>query len=385
MIVRMLPVLTTVWLLGCGGSAETADGDAGIQAEEVGESTTTQRRQVRVETVVLSPTSFEDVIEVSGTVEADNDATLSSQTAGTLVYRVERGTYVRRNGLIAQIDSTLTYAALQQAMAQVDVAQAQYDLASDTYKRQEPLFKDSIISAIEFESIRAQMNQAAGQLNQAKAATDQVREQLENTRILAPFAGTVEMYLAEVGEQVTPGMQIARVVSTNRVKVTAGVPERYANDIEPGSVVEVSFDAYGGEMRKGSVTFIGRAINRDNRTFPVEIRLENGDQQLKPEMVARVSLVRDRLTDVLVIPQDAVPLDEEGHSVFVVVDKEGERIAERRRVVLGPSYAGKVVVEEGLEAGDEIVVVGQYNLTEGDAVEVANEDRTAMAVAASAN
>ncbi len=85
---------------------------------------------------------------------------------------------------------------------------------------------------------------------------------------------------------------------------------------------------------------------------------------------------------MIVIPQDAVPLDEEGHSVFVVVQQNGVQVAERRQVTLGPSYAGNVVVEQGLEAGDEVVVLGQYNLTEGDAVEIVNASRTTLAALA---
>ncbi len=379
----LLALLLFVTITGCSNAGESAEGtetDGTITTTSENNGTAGVRRQVRVETMRLQPSSFEDVIELTGAVGAQNDATVSAQATGTLVYRVPRGTYVGRNGRIAQIDSTLLYASYLQTKAQMDAARAQFDLAEDTYKRQEPLFQDSIISAIEFENVRAQRNQATAQLNQAKAIMAQIREQLDNTRITAPFGGTVEEYMSDVGEQVAPGMQVARVVNTDRVKVTAGVPERYANDIEKGSQVRVLLDAYGGQEREGEVTFVGRAINVNNRTFPVEIELENKDQVLKPEMVARLFLSRESLSDVIVIPQDAVPLDETGHSVFVVVDDNGTLVAERRSVTLGSSYGGKVVVEDGLYAGDEIVIVGQYNLTEGDAVEVVNTEYTGLSV-----
>ena len=101
---------------------------------------------------------------------------------------------------------------------------------------------------------------------------------------------------------------------------------------------------------------------------------------MKPEMVASLFLTRDVIEDVLVIPQAAVPLDEEGHSVFVVTTaSDGTPVAERRAVELGPSYDGNVVVESGLEAGDQVVVNGQYNLTNGDAVEVVNNTSNTVA------
>ena len=380
-----LPTLMALTLvIGCS-APESDETEAGVPTAEATEPATSQRRQVRVETLRLQPTSFQDVIEVTGAVEAYNDATVSAQGAGTLVYRVPRGAYVSRNGRIAQIDSTLMHAAYLQTKAQADAAQAQYDLAYDTFKRQEPLFQDSIISALEFESVRAQYNQASAQFNSAKALLAQIREQLNYARIRSSFGGTVETYFAEVGEQVTPGTPIARIVNTQRVKIAAGVPERYANDIEKNSSVRVVLDSYGGMEKEGTVGFVGKAINVNNRTFPVEIELDNSDQVLKPEMVAKIFLTREKLESVIVIPQDAVPLDETGHSVFVVIDESGTLVAERRPVTLGPAYGGNVVVEQGLFAGDEVVVLGQYNLTEGDAVEVVNTSQTAIAAAAPTN
>ena len=366
-----LTLLLGVLLFAGCSQQEAAEAEAPEQVAEATE--TTNRRQVRIETVFVNPSSFEDVIEITGTIEAYNDATVSAQVAGTINFRVPRGAYVGSNRVIAVVDSTLLHASYMQGVAQLEVAKAQYDLAHDTFKRQEPLFEDSIISALEFENVRAQYNQAAGQLSQAKAVVAQFREQLDNTRISSPFSGTVETYFAELGEQVTPGSPIVRVVNTRRVKVVAGVPERYANEIEKGTPVRIAFDTYGNAERTGTVSFVGNAINSMSRTFPIEIVLDNSDQNLKPEMVASLYLTRDEIKDVLVIPQAAVPLNEEGHTVFVVVDdNDGQAVAERRTVTLGPSYEGNVVVESGLEAGDQVVINGQYNLTDGDAVEVVN-------------
>lgn len=376
--ITSLTLLLGVFLFAGCSQQEAAEAETPEQVAEATE--TTNRRQVRIETVFVNPTSFEDVIEITGTIEAYNDATVSAQVAGTINFRVPRGAYVGSNRVIALVDSTLLHASYMQGVAQLEVAKAQYDLAHDTFKRQEPLFEDSIISALEFENVRAQYNQAAGQLSQAKALVAQFKEQLDNTRISSPFSGTVETYFAELGEQVTPGSPIVRVVNTRRVKVVAGVPERYANEIEKGTPVRIAFDNYGNAERTGTVSFVGNAINSMSRTFPIEIILDNSDQNLKPEMVASLFLTRDEIKDVLVIPQAAVPLNEEGHTVFVVVDdNEGQAIAERRIVTLGPSYEGNVVVESGLEAGDQVVINGQYNLTNGDAVEVVNSSSDTVA------
>lgn len=363
-------------LAGCAGSDEATPEEAETTATAEAPAT----RTVRVETLTLEPVMFQDVVEMTGTVEALDDATLSAQSAGTLTGLKRLGSYVGQGEVIAQIDPGLLRAGVQQAEAAVAAAQAQADLASDTYRRQEVLYADSIISATEFEAIRTQRAQAQASLAQAQAALTQAQEQLRNTTLIAPFGGTVEQHFAENGEQVAPGMPVVRIVNTSRVKVVAGVPERYASEIERGTSVELSFNAYGQGRRDGTVTFVGSVINPSNRTFPVEIEIPNRDRTLKPEMIAKVFVTRAELADRLVVPQTAVIRDENGVTMFVVDRRGGTPRAERRDVALGASYGGRVVVADGLRAGEEVIVVGQTNVTQGDAVEVvANETSSAIA------
>src|SRR5690606_5815600 len=139
------------------------------------------------------------------------------------------------------------------------------DLAADNLKRQEPLYRDSVISALEFENVRAGHNQAQAQLSQAKAALAQAQQQLRNTSVTAPFSGVVEERLVEKGEQVMPGTPVVRIVNTNLVKITAGVPERYAGDIEIGTPVQVDLASAGIGKRNGRVSFVGSAIDPQSR------------------------------------------------------------------------------------------------------------------------
>ena len=356
--------LLALAVAGCAG-ADGSDGTAPSTDEE-----SVAQRSVRVETLTLQPTTFEDIIELTGTVESDNDATLSAQSAGTVEYLAPLGRRVAQGAVIARLDQGLLNAALQQAEAQVENAQASLELAEDTYNRQEPLYRDSIISALEFQNVRAQLNQAKAAFRQADALRAQAQEQLDNTVIRAPSSGTVEEHAVERGEQATPGMPIIRIVDTRRVKVTVGVPERYAGDIEIGTAVQLDFQAYRGRVQEGRVTFAGSAINPLSRTFPVEIEVDNPDGTLKPEMIAEVYVSREHLDDVLVVPRAAVLRDEGGTGVFVVTDQGGTPAASRRPVTLGPAYAGSVIIESGLEAGAEVIVLGQTTVTEGDPVDI---------------
>lgn len=350
-------------LTGCGGDSNDAQG-AATAAEE--------GRSVRVETLVLSPTAFEDVVQITGSVEAIDDATLSAQTAGTVQSLARLGASLPAGGTVARLDPALVGSAVEQAQAGVDAAQAQFDLAQDNMTRNEPLFRDSVISAIEWENVRSQFNQARANLAQAEAALSQAREQLRRTRVATPFSGTVEDHLVEIGEQVMPGTPVARVMNTSRVRVVAGVPERYAADIAVGTPVTVNFRAYAGNEVRSEVSFVGRAINPDSRTFPIEIHLPNPAGTIKPQMVAEVYVTRQQIANALVVPRSAVIRDELGNSVFLV-EEEGDRsIAVKTPVVLGSGYGGNVVITN-LQAGDEVVVLGGANLTDGDRVQVMDQ------------
>jgi RND family efflux transporter MFP subunit len=315
--------------------------------------------KTRVETLVLEPTSFTDVIELTGSVEALDDATLSSQTDGTVTTLKDRGTRVQEGEIVATIDA-------EEAEAAVEQAKARYALAQDRFERQRPLYRDSVISALEFEQVRSERNQA-------RAALTQAQKRLANTRIRAPFTGTVEERFIEVGEQASPGTRVARLVNTRQVKVTAGVPERFANDIREGTPVQLDFRRYGAGVRTAEATFVGNAIDPESRTFPIEVTVQNEDDRLKPSMGVNLRVTRAVLDSALVIPRSAVLRDETGTHVYVADRSDSIVVARDRELVLGPATGGRVVADSGLAANDEVIIVGQNNVSPGAPLEIAQQ------------
>lgn len=354
--VLVLPMLLT--LSACGGDApETAP-----ETAEAVETTATP-----VEVVRVDRSTFRDVIELTGTVAAPNDATLSAEASGTITNLAPLGTTVRQGAAVAQINPVMGQAGVAQAEAALEAAEAQAELAEDQFRRQEPLLADSIISAAEFEAVRTQRASALAQVAQARAAVAQARQQLAYTRVVAPFTGTVEERLVERGEQVAPGMPVVRLVSTATVDIEAGVPERYANDIRRGTPVRIQPTAYGLLEVSGTVTFVGSAIDPQSRTFPIEISIDNREGTLKPAMITKLFVTRSVLDDVLAVPLAAIVRDERGASVFVAVPSESDRyVAERREIETGPASDGLIVVTDGIEAGDRVVVAGQTQIADGD-------------------
>lgn len=313
-------------------------------------------RVVAVESIIVEPAPFHEGVNITGIVESMNDAIISAEATGRVQELQPRGSEVTSGDVVAQLDETML-------RVNVDVARANYDMAQDAFERQEPLFEEEIITPLEFGTVRSQRDQARAQLEQAET-------QLANARISAPFNGRVEERMVEIGELLTNGSPVLRLVNTEQVKITAGVPEQYANDIGEGSTVTLSLRAYGGGTREATVTFAGNVISFETRTFPIEVEVDNPARLMKPQMTVQLMVTRSILEDAITVPRTAIVRDETGQNVYVV-NRDAERpIAEYRLVETGRSTDGNVLITDGLFAGDEVVVAGITNLNVGDIVRV---------------
>jgi RND family efflux transporter MFP subunit len=188
--------------------------------------------------------------------------------------------------------------------------------------------------------------------------------------VAAPISGVLEARPIEIGTMVGVGTPVARIVQVDPIKVIAGVPERFAGLVESSSRAIVTFEALGSERYDADVRYVGATVNPSNRTFEVELSIPNRERAIKPEMVANVQVVLREREDAIVIPQEAVVRVEEGFVAFVVTDRDGESMAEVRSVRLGPAQRNQLVVEEGLAAGDRLIVLGQNQVADGDHVRV---------------
>lgn len=327
-----------------------------------------------VELATVSPSAFAETFEVTGKLTAPQDVMVAARGAGEVLSIVERGTAVKAGDQIAKVDPALTQAGAAQAQATIQLARASLSLAQDTLARQKPLFEKQIISGLEYRRLQGQVDQARAQLAQANAAARSASTQVRYTEVLAPFDGVVEQRLVERGEQLAPGKPVVRLVNTATLRVKAGVPERYARDVAAGQTASIDFSTYGLGIREGTISFVGQAIDRASRTFPVEIDLANDDGSLKPEMSVRVVLSRSANAEAIVVPQTAVLRDVDGDSLFIAEgtlasgEAQTRLTARRVPVVLGRSSGGRVEVTSGIAAGMRVITRGQASLTTGDAV-----------------
>ena len=313
-------------------------------------------RLMPVETVTMLSGDFDDYIRLSGTVEAIDDATISSESSGRILSISSRGDQVRRGDVIARLDDRVI-------RAQYDAAKTGYELAEDTFNRLESLYADSIISTQDFRSARAQRDQAKAQL-------ELTNKQLMDSQIAAPFAGRVEERFVRSGELVNPGQPVVRLVNTDAIRILAGIPERFSGEITEGSEVEVNIRSLSIEPIVTRVAYAGNVIDPDTRTYTIEVELDNSEGIIKPDMIVELQVNRSTLQDVLIIPRTAVLRDEEGSSVFISRVENGVKFAELVSVTTGMSSGPIIQIINGLEEGDEVVVSGMRSLSIGDQLNV---------------
>lgn len=350
----LVPVAALLIACGGGNDAEAAPTAEGTEAGEFVRSV-----NVQVEPVV--PGAFTEYVTVTGSVEANRDVVVAAEEAGVIrqVY-VDRGARVGAGQALAKIDDGVL-------RAQVDQARAAAELAQTTYERRKALWENEQIgSEIAYLEARSAAQQAAANL-----AT--LERRLARTVVRAPFAGFLEERMVELGSTVSPGTPVARVVDTSPVKVVGDVPERFASDVSTGRDAMIRFEAIGVDVR-GTISFVGAAVDNRSRTFPIEVRVDNPEGRFKPDMSANIRLPLRSFEDAVSVPQDALIRDEGGFVVYVAVRDGDGWVAEVRPVQVGAAEGNRVVVETGLQGGDRVIVLGQHRVSDGDRVVVVNAD-----------
>lgn len=339
-------------LAACGGSAE-----AGDTIPPMIEGAT---RVINVEAETLATTEFTELIRLTGNVRANRDVIVSATEQGLVsAILVDQGSPVRAGQAVARLDDT-------QLRAQVEEARARADLARETWERRKRLFEeDQVGSELQYLEARYAAEQSAASLSALSA-------RLDATVIRAPFGGVLDSRDVELGSMIMPGTPVARVVDLDPVRIRGGVPERFALDVRPGSRATVTFQVLEGEAFEGDITYVGAAVDPEDRTFPVELTLANPGGLIKPEMVANIEIVRETRADVVVVPREVLLRVEDGYVAYVVEGSGEDGTARSRTVRLGPAQRNQVVVEEGLRAGDRLVVIGQQLIADGDRVRVVN-------------
>jgi RND family efflux transporter MFP subunit len=340
-------------------------------------------------------------VTANGYVVARTKASVSAKTAGRLAYLgVSEGSFVRRGAIIARLDNADFQAGVAQAEANVASADASVIEATadrDQLGREAARLRDirarnpNLVSTQDLESATSRAAQADARFNAATARKRSAEAGLrlaqasnENTIIRAPFTGTVLRKDAEVGEVVAPSVgggltrgAVVTMADLSTLEVEVDVNEAYIGRIASGRRARITLDAYPDTSFRGGVRQVVPTADRQRATVQVKVSIDDHDPRILPEMGAKVDFLepeQPRAAGAAAAPArtsirlPAAAVKTDGGSSVVWIVREGRLV--KRPVTTGPVSGGFLEVRSGLNGGEQLLVGGVDNPTEGMKVKV---------------
>ena len=332
----LLTTTALVLLTACSGKTNKDEADdANVQ----------QRTRVKIETVSVQ--NVDQIGEFTATVEAQVKNNIAPQTPFRIKkISVEVGDHVKQGQLLAQMDAT----NLKQAKIQLDNQELEF-------KRVDELYKVGGTSKSSWDA----------QHTAVEVARAAYKNLVENTQLVSPISGIVTARNYDSGDMYSGASPIFTVEKIRPVKLMVNVSESLFTKVEKGHEVEVRFDVYGEETFKGKVSLVYPTIDPATRTFPVEIKIPNNDERVRPGMFARVTMNFGSLRRV-VAPDRSIVKQAGAGDRYIYVYKDGS--VSYQKVEIGRRFNNKYEIISGVADGDQVVITGQSHLTNGMEVEI---------------
>ena len=349
-------------------------------------------------TVTAEPAKTEswiDRVPAIGTLVAIEGVDVAPQVAGLVTgYFFESGDDVEKGAKLVQLDTSVEEADLADNKATLH--QADLDLA-----RQYKLVLHNDVSQSTLDATIAKRDSAA-------AAVQRVEAIIAQKTITAPFAGRLGLRHMEKGQYMSAGQAIVWLQALDPIWVDFPVPEGNVAKFTIGAPIELTADAYPGQMFKGEVEAFDTRLSSDTRTLVVRGRIPNPDRKLLPGMFANVAVLAGSAKELVTVPRTAVTYGLYGDSVWVVKESAPEPAAhpaptaaaepvasaaaadadtmvgavpaepkltvERRFVRVGPTQGDRVAILEGVKQGEQVVTSGQLKLQPGATIKVDNSN-----------
>tara|TARA_A100001015_G_scaffold307581_1_gene403721 strand:+ start:1477 stop:2643 length:1167 start_codon:yes stop_codon:yes gene_type:complete len=301
-----------------------------------------------ISTFKVKPENFDHYIEIQADIKTRQNVLLYPEYTGTLkkIY-VEEGQEVKKGKLLAQIDD----AGLKNQLEQLQIQAA---LSKTTYERTQRLWDQNI-------GAEMQLLQAKATYESQLKSIAQLKKQLQRTRILAPFSGTIDEIVANTGANLLPGQTpVMRIVNLKKMYTEASVPERYLSQIKKGTTATVKIPMLDREYPT-TVRQTGNFINPNNRSFRVETPLPNPDEMIKPNLSCKLKINDYSNPEALMIPLRIIKENAIGKKYIFKLTPDGKDQVYRTEQVfvkLGKKSTDKVEILEGIQAGDLLVNEG---------------------------
>lgn len=302
---------------------------------------------------------FTHFVELQGSVSTKQNIVIYPEFQGVLTHvYVKDGDVVKNQQILARIDD----GGLSQQLAQLKI---QTELSKTTFERQKRLWEQKIGSEIQY-------LQAKAAYEAQVQAVNQLQTQVAKTIVRAPFAGTIDDVLTEQGSVVGPAQSpLFRIVNLDDMYIETDVPELYISEVVQGKDVLVEFNILNKQINT-KVRQAGNFINPANRTFKIEVGVDNKDKSIKPNLTAKLK-INDYTNDkAILIPQSIISENAESQQYVYTISDKSENKGKVKRVIIetGKTQGDLIEVLTGLENGSEIVDEGARSVKDGQDVKI---------------
>lgn len=306
---------------------------------------------IPVETAKVALETLQEDVSAVGSLRSNESVVVRPEISGRIsAIRFTEGARVSKGAALVLLDSSTQAAEVQQARANLALAQTNYE-------RTQELQKSKFVSA-------NAGDQALNGLKVAEANLALSEARLAKTQILAPFNATIGLRQVSVGDYVKEGQDLVTLEDMSELKLDFRLPENYFGKVKLGQLVEIKTDAFPGRAFKARLIAIDPLIDQAGRSLSLRAILDNTQGNLRPGMFANVRLIFSERASAMTIPEEALMPVGADQYVFKTVDGKAQRV----QVKIGLRRNAKVEVTAGLRPGDEVVTAGQLKIRDGAAV-----------------
>lgn len=317
----------------------------------VGATLLSPQLHAELATAAVEPTTIAHEYRLDGTVEAINQGTMSAQTSGQVEeVLVDVDDFVEQGALIIRLKDAEQQAGYAQAQASLEAANAQLQEARKEYQRIKDIYARKLVSKADMDRATAALKKARAQQAAAEAGLEQAAEQLEYTRIKAPYTGIVTERHIEAGEVAQPGKPLISGISLDQLRINVDVPQSLIAKVRQHGKARVQLPD-GDWLEAQDLTFFPYADPASN-TFKVRADLPPGVPGVFPGMSLKVAFTTGSETP-LSVPEQAVVHRSEVTGVYVV-GRDGAIVL--RHIRTGRRLDGRVVVLAGLREGEQVAL-----------------------------
>jgi len=304
---------------------------------------------------------------LNGIVEPERKVEIYSHLSAYVKKIVkEEGDYVKENDVLAQLDDKEIIISYNQAKIQLDQAKLNLEEAENNYIRSQELVKRSLVSEQDFQATEAQFKQSQLEYQGRMENFNNLKLQLDWTKIRALSEGYITERLVEAGDRVNANTQVYTIEDFSPLLIRVFVPTSDAINLALGMSAEVTTEVLKGLVLEGNVKLINPRIDVETGTVKVTVEVFDNSLRLQPGMFVKVQIAIGMKENILIIPRKAILYKQNKSYVFVL----NRRQVSQREVLLGLLEEDHVEVTEGLNEGEVIVIVGVEGLKDGQRVDV---------------